>query len=69
MDKYIIDLAREVKRATEEHKQACYNGSIMQQVGASERLSIWKQAFAVVTGTAVNGMYFKKLLEDATKMI
>lgn len=58
----IEKLRREIHAAEADHRHACLNLGAAAQVAKSSRLDTLRQAFALVTGTAVNGAHFNALL-------
>jgi len=58
----IEKLRREIHQAEADHRHACLNLGNAAQVAKSSRLDTLHQAFALVTGTAVNGAHFNDLL-------
>ena len=60
-------LAGAIEDAEKQRTHAGHNGTTMMQVRASERIDDLMYAFAIASGTAINGMHFKGLLEQARK--
>lgn len=61
-------LRREIHEAESDHLHACMNLGNGAQVMKSARLDSLRQAFALVTGTAVNGAHFNALLANKADM-
>ena len=58
-------LAGAIMDAEDRHKEICLNGSTAQQVGSSQRIDNLLYAFAIISRTAIGGMHFRGLLEQA----
>jgi hypothetical protein len=60
-------LAGAIMDAEARHKENCLNGSTAMQVGSSQKTDNLLYAFAIASGTAIGGMHFRGLLEQARK--
>lgn len=63
----IEQLRQEIHKAEVDHLHACMNLGVAAQVAKSSRWDTLNQAFALVTGTAVNGSQFNALLKSPKK--
>ena len=63
----LAKLAGAIIDAESKHKHNCLNGSTAAQVGSSQMVDNLLYAFAIISGTAIGGMHFKGLLEQARK--
>ena len=63
------NLAKAIQHEERQHEHACYNLGTSAQVGAYDRLQAMRHAFAIATGTAVNGLEFNARLNRALTTI
>ena len=61
------NLAELIRDAERDYTRACLTQGTLAQVAASDRVTHYRQAFAIATGTAVSGLEFNARLKRASE--